>query len=272
MTPRHYRLDRLYKPVYDLLMQTIRISRIAVAAIAATLLMAAVAPAADAPSPKLNLTASITPSKNLKPGQIIKTLRVKGTLAGANGGLAPTITKTVIDFPAGAATNGRLFPSCSVARLKSHHNALSACPKGSKIGSGKITATAVELGVSSDAVATLFNGPGGRSVVFNFHATVPADINDSINAPLVKKHGKYSYELTLTLPRDLQEILDGVFVAVQKIDFPTGATRVINGRTRGYIEAGRTCPKHGAPFHAKFFFLDGSSATSDSQVKFSCAR
>jgi hypothetical protein len=271
MTPRNYRLDPLYKPVYDLFMQTIRISRIAVAAIAAMLLVATAAPAADAPSPKLNLKASISPSKNLKPGMPLKLL-VQGTLASATGGLAPTITKTVIDFPAGAVTNGRLFPSCSVQRLKSHHNALSACPKGSKIGSGFVTATAVELGVSSNAVATLFNGPGGRSVVFNFHATVPADINDSINAPLVKKRGKYSYELTLTLPHDLQEILDGVFVSVQKIRFPTGATRTINGRKRGYIETGKTCPKHGAPFHSEFFFLDGSSATSDSQVKFTCAK
>jgi hypothetical protein len=253
-------------------MQTIRISRIAVAAIAATLLMAAVAPAASAPSPKLNLKASISPSRNLKPGQIINQLLVQGTLAGANGGLAPTITKTVIDFPAGAVTNGRLFPSCSASKLKSHHNALSACPKGSRIGSGFVTATAVQLGVSSNAVATLFNGPGGRSVVFNFHATVPADINDSIDAPLVRKHGKYSYELTLTLPHDLQEILDGVFVSVQKIRFPTGATIKVHGKKRGYIEAGKTCPKHGAPFHAQFFFMDGSTATSDSQVKFTCKK
>jgi hypothetical protein len=253
-------------------MQTIRISRIAVAAIAATLVMAAVAPAASAPGPKLNLTASISPSKNLKPGQIINQLRVRGTLAGANGALAPTITKTVIDFPAGAVTNGRLFPSCSAKQLKSHHNALSACPKGSKIGKGFVTATAVQLGVSSNAVATLFNGPGGRSVTFNFHATVPADINDSIDAPLVKKHGKYSYELTLALPHDLQEILDGVFVSVQKIDFPTGATIKVHGKKRGYIEAGKTCPKHGAPFHAQFFFNDGTSATTDSQVKFTCAK
>jgi hypothetical protein len=261
----------LYKPVYDLFMQTIRISRIAVAAIAATLVMAAVAPAASAPGPKLNLSASISPSKNLKPGMPLKLL-VQGTLAGATGGLAPTITKTVIDFPAGAVTNGRLFPSCSAKQLKSHHNALSACPKGSKIGSGFVTATAVQLGVSSNAVATLFNGPGGRSVTFNFHATVPADINDSIDAPLVKKHGKYSYELTLALPHDLQEILDGVFVSVQKIKFPTGATIKVHGKTRGYIETGKTCPKHGAPFHAQFFFDDGTNASTDSQVKFTCAK
>jgi hypothetical protein len=252
-------------------MQTIRISRIAVVAIAATLLMAAVAPAANAPGPRLKLTASIKPGKNLKPGMPLK-LSVKGTLAGATGPLAPTITKTVIDFPAGAATNGRFFPSCSAAKLRSHHNALSACPKGSKIGTGIVTATAVELGVSSNAKATLFNGPGGRSVVFNFHATIPADINDSLDAPLVKKHGKYSYELTLNLPHDLQEILDGVFVSVQRIDFVTGATTKVHGKTRGYIETGKTCPKHGAPFHGQFFFNDGTNATTDSQVKFTCAK
>ncbi len=252
-------------------MQTIRISRIAVVAIAATLLLAAVAPAASAPGPTLKLGASVSPSKNLKPGMPLA-LTVKGTLAGPTAALAPTITKTVIDFPAGAVTNGRLFPSCTAAKLKSHHNALSACPKGSKIGTGFVTATAVQLGVSSNAVATLFNGPGGRSVVFNFHATIPADINDSLDAPLVKKHGKYSYELTLNLPHDLQEILPGVFVSVQKINFKTGATTKVHGKTRGFIEAGKTCPKHGAPFHSQFFFNDGTSATTDSQVAFTCAK
>jgi hypothetical protein len=156
--------------------------------------------------------------------------------------------------------------------LRSHHNALSACPKGSRIGGGTVRATAVELGVSSDAKVAIFNGPGGRSIVFNFHATVPADINDSVDAPLVRQHGKYSYKLTLALPHDLQEILDGVFVSVQKVHIVTKASTKVRGRTRGYIEANK-CPKSGkAPLHSEFSFLDGSTALSDSNVAFTCAK
>jgi hypothetical protein len=249
-------------------MHTFRITRIAVAAIAATLLLAVAAPAAGGPT--LGLSVKISPSKNVKPGDPL-TLIFDGTLAGPNGGgLAPTITKTVIFLPAGAVTNGRLFPSCSAAKLKSHHNALSACPKGSKIGTGFITATAVQLGVSANANATMFNGPGGRSIVFNFHATVPADINDSLDAPLVRLHGKYGYRVTLNIPRDLQEILDGVFVSVQKFHFVTKASVKAHGKTVPFI-VGQKCPKSGkGPVHADFSFLDGTNASADTNVAFTC--
>jgi hypothetical protein len=250
-------------------MHTIRITRIAVAAIAATLLMAVAAPAAGGPT--LSLSVKISPSRNLKPGDPL-TLIFDGKLAGPNGGLAPTITKSVIFLSQGAVENGRLFPSCSAAQLKRHHNALSACPKGSKIGSGFITATAVQLGVSANATATMFNGPGGRSIVFNFHATVPADINDSLDAPLVRLHGRYGYKLTLTIPHDLQEILDGVFVSVQKFHFVTQGFVKVHGRKRAFIE-GRKCPKNGkAPVHADFSFLDGTTASADTNVAFSCRK
>jgi hypothetical protein len=250
-------------------MHTIRISRIVVAAVAATLLLAAVAPAAGGPT--LGFSVKISPSKNLKPGDPL-TLIFDGNLAGPGGALAPTITKAVVFLPAGAVTNGRLFPSCTAAKLKSHHNALSACPKGSKIGTGFITATAVQLGVSANATATMFNGPGGRSIVFNFHATVPADINDSLDAPLVRMHGKYGYKLTLTIPHDLQEILDGVFVSVQKFHFVTKASVKVKGKTRAYI-VGQKCPKSGkGPVHGDFSFLDGSTASADTNVAFSCKR
>jgi hypothetical protein len=250
-------------------MHTIRISRILVAAIAATLLLAAAAPAAGGPT--LTFSVKISPNKNLKPG-VPLTLAVSGTLAGPTGGLAPTITKTVVFLPAGAVTNGRQFPSCTAAKLKSHHNALSACPKGSKIGTGFITATAVQLGVSSNANATMFNGPGGRSIVFNFHATVPADINDSLDAPLVRLHGKYGYRLTLTIPHDLQEILDGVFVSVQKFQFVTKASVKAHGKTVPYI-VGQKCPKSGkGPVHADFSFLDGTTASTDTNVAFTCKK
>jgi hypothetical protein len=250
-------------------MQKIRTTRILVAALAATLLMAAAAPAAGGPT--LTLSVKISPSKNVKPGDPIA-LAVSGTLAGPGGALAPTITKAVVFLPAGAVTNGRLFPSCSAAKLKSHHNALSACPKGSKIGTGFITATAIQLGVSANAVATMFNGPGGRSIVFNFHATVPADINDSIDAPLVRMHGKYGYKVTLNVPHDLQEILDGVFVSVQKFQFVTKASVKVHGRTVPYI-VGQKCPKSGkGPVHGDFSFLDGSTASADTNVAFTCKK
>jgi hypothetical protein len=262
-------------------MHTIRTSRIVLATAAATLLIAAVAPAAaTGPQPVVKLTAKISPSRISKPkGSVGTPLALTVDTAFSTnppGGTPPTITKAVVSFPVGAVTNGRLFPSCSARQLTRAHNVLRRCPKGSQIGTGIVHAEAVQIGVFSIAKATLFNGPGGRSVTFNFHATIPADINESFDAPLRRAHGKYSYTLTLVIPHSLQEILPGVFVAVHTFHVVTKGTVIqkIHGRKvkRGYIEANK-CPKSGkAPLHGDFFFLDGSTTTSDSNIAFKCLK
>jgi hypothetical protein len=166
-------------------------------------------------------------------------------------------------FPPGTVVNGRLFPSCDAATLERAHGRLSACPKGSKIGSGYAAGTAVALGVTSRANVTLFNGPGGRSVTMNASITTPALINTTLSAPLVPRRGP-AYTLSVVLPDSLKSILDGDIVA-SVIHVTTGATRVVHGRRRGYIETVR-CPRHGARIHGRFTFSQGASASADTTV------
>jgi hypothetical protein len=153
-----------------------------------------------------------------------------------------------------------------VARLLAAHGRLSACPPGSKIGTGVATGTAVSVGITSSGKVTLFNGPGGRSVVFNFVVVHPALINATFAEPIVRLHGgRYVFELSGSVPPELQTILDGDIV-VQRLDITAGATRVIDGRRRGYFEAA-FCPRHGSsPIHGEFAFNQGASATADASV------
>jgi hypothetical protein len=256
-------------------MQSIRVGRIAVAAAAATLLVAAVAPAADAPAPTTSISASVSPN-HLVRGLTNKhgmPIRLKfGIKINHPAGSRYRLDKVVVKFPSGVgAPHGELFPSCSVAKLTAAHNRLSACPKGSKIGTGKATGTAVDLGVTSSAVLTLFNGPRGKSITFNVNITTPALINKTFSAPLKKISGKYGYTLTSPIPTELQNILDGPII-VRSIDVTTGLTRVVNGVRRGYIEAFK-CPKSGkAPVHADFSFNTdtGGSATTASDANILC--
>lgn len=239
------------------------------AAAAATFIIAAGAPAASAPGLTTSIRASASPNHLVRGltsshGMPIR-LHVTLTINHPAGSRLQ-LQRVIFKFPNGVGKpNGNLFPSCSAAKLRAAHGRLSVCPKGSKIGRGIATGTAVDLGVTSTGVLTLFNGPGGKSVVFNVNITTPALINDTFNAPLKKTGGKFGYVLTNTIPPDLQTILDGPII-VRKIDVTTGITRVVHGVRRGYIEAFK-CPKSGkAPVHADFFFSEGATSSSDSNI------
>jgi hypothetical protein len=242
-----------------------RIIRIAAALAGATaLLLVAIATAADAPRPVVKLTGSVLPRGAIKPGTPLKLIigtSIKSVPAGGNF----VLQSHDYLFPRGASVNGRLFPSCKVSTLKAAHGNLSACPRGSKIGSGVATGIAVAIGVKSHGNLTLFNGPGGRSITLNADVEHPAVINETWSAPLERVSGKYALKLMDTLPDTLKTIIGGDIV-VTNIKVTTFATRVVNGRTRGYIEA-VNCPKSGAaPFHADFTFNHGAKASADSTI------
>lgn len=249
-------------------MKSIRTGRVALAAVATTLIMAVAAAAAGAPT--IKLSGGISPKKVTRAHTPI-TLKIGTTFAGGTGdGGTGVLTKVTYLFPKGATTNGKLFPSCSVAKLKAAHNRLSACPSGSRIGKGTATGEAIALGVTSSGAMTLFNGPGGKSITLNIHVLHPADINSTFSGKLTKLSGKYGYKLAITVPDALQAVLGGPIV-VSKIVATTHASRVINGVTRGYIESNIPCPKSTKlPFHADFSFQDGSSGSADTVIR--CTR
>ena len=174
-----------------------------------------------------------------------------------------TLTRATLWFPDHAGTNGRRFPSCSAAQIRSFGGDLSRCPRSSRIGGGTLRADALQLGVDVPGRVALFNGPGGRSITFNIQATNPALVNESIDAPLTPLHGgRYGERLTLAVPHPLQEILDGIWVGLREFDVTlTGAVRGADGTTYSYLRA-RTCP--GWEIHHSFDFRDGTSGKTAS--------
>jgi hypothetical protein len=234
-------------------MPSIRTVRIAATAAAATMLLAAVAaPAANAPHAVVTLTGSVSPNHLTKPHQPLK-LSLKTTIKSVPAGANFVLQSIDYKLPKGAVANGKLFKSCSAAKLKAAHGILSRCPKGSMIGKGKAFGTAVALGISSHGDITLFNGPGGKSITVNIDIEHPAIINETFSAPLKKTSGKYGYESKVKVPDTLKTIVGGD-IAASKITFSIFGTTKVKGVTRGYIE-GVKCPKSGkAPMHADFAF------------------
>jgi hypothetical protein len=257
------------------MMQTIRTARILAASAGATLLLATVAPAADAPQPTAKIKATITPKKISSHGGVgtpVK-LAITSTFGTDTPGAAPfVITSAIVKFPKGALANGRFFPSCSAKKLNRNGGILSKCPKKSIIGGGTATARANDLTppITATGKVKLLNGRGGKSIVFNIDVKRPAVINRSFEAKLTKLHGgKYGYQLALKVPHDLRFIAFSD-IAVTKFVVSTFATTVVHGVRRGYIE-GLKCPKSGkAPIHLDVNYDGGGSTSTDSSIK--CSR
>ena len=119
----------------------------------------------------------------------------------------PPLKRVVIRFNKGGQFNGKLFPKCSFSKLQAQGP--SACPKGSKVGSGTATASAKPIIDLVNAKVTVYNGEpkGGVPTVLLYN--VP-DISSPIvvQGTVAKKgavscaggKGQCDYVLTFDVP------------------------------------------------------------------------
>lgn len=235
----------------------------AAAASVLALSLVAVTSAADAPAPTpvVSLRAAVTPGgPSFAPGTPL-TLRIDTRFASEPAGGDFVLEQADYLFGHGARFNGALFSSCSAAKLRAARGALRVCPKGSKIGGGVATGRAVAVGITSSARVTAFNGPGGRSITMNISVLNPALINATISAPITRLRGRYEFKLSTSVPSELQTVLGGDIV-VNGIDITAGATRVIDGKRRGYFEV-RRCPANGSVVRGDFTYVQGVRASAE---------
>jgi len=186
---------------------------------------------------------------------------VPGTLPG-------TVSKAVVFFPHGPRVNGRLFPSCDPRRLQAMRGSPRACPAGSRLGNGIALGTSPQFeGVTERASVELYNGKGGRSVVFWIHGENPVLVAGMIVAPLQTLHGgRWGWKLTLNVPHGLQEIATDIFVSLLDFKVTTGGSVVRDGHRYGYIEALACPPGALVPVRGVFSFRDGQTSTTDSYI------
>jgi hypothetical protein len=219
---------------------------LAVIAIAGGTLAGVAAPAGARTS--VALSGAVTPALTGFPTtpQNVK-LTMEGRIVGDDiDGVFPATTKRIVlSFTHGARVNGRYFPSCDPRRLQALRGAPRACPRGSKIGSGWAFGTAIS--VTARLKMDVYNGPGGRSMLFYFATDNPVVIRDMIDAPFrVLRGGRHGFRLTLPVPPGLQELSDGMVTSLRQFKATVGGMSVNvreRGRTvrRGFIEA-MTCP------------------------------
>jgi hypothetical protein len=181
---------------------------------------------------------------------------------GDDGANASVLKRAVIQFPYGSQLNGKLFPSCTAQALADHGK--SACPKGSRIGGGTAVGTAADI--RENIQVTLYNGKGGKSIVFYLQGDNPVVLNVPWESPLQPfASGMWNFKLTVDVPAVLQRIV-GLDVAIEDFSVKVDATRRVKGRKRGYIETLICPPGALVPIRGIFSFLDAPDLTKDSYL------
>lgn len=140
----------------------------------------------------------------------------------------PVVATVDVWFPRGGLYNGQKFPSCAQDTLS--RRGPRACPAGSIMGSGLVTASAD--GVPTFPKITVVNG-GGSRVYFYTVLNNPARVQAPVPGVITRLGGRWSYKLRVTIPRQLQ-IVAGIPIKVSKLRMTAG---------RGDWLATTSCPR-----------------------------
>jgi hypothetical protein len=182
---------------------------------------------------------------------------------GDDGANASVLQRAVIQFPYGSQLNGKLFPSCTAQALADHGK--SACPKGSRIGGG--TAIGAAADIRENIKVSLYNGKGGKSIVFYLEGDNPVVLNVPWESPLESfSSGNWNFKLTVDVPAILQRIV-GLDVSIEDFSVKVDGTRRVKGRKRGYIETLICPPGALVPIRGTFSFLEAPDLTKDSYLR-----
>jgi hypothetical protein len=200
---------------------------------------------------------SASPTKSgtsKKPKPVTLKLGVKGGTKNGTG-QPSTSTALKITLPKGIKWNGKAWASskrCSVSKANQQRSD-SACPKGSKVGSGHVDAVA--LGTKEPIDVTAYVTTSGNLGLF-----LKADVPLSIRVML---EGKVKGNvINVAIPPQIQEPLPNVPSAIETLNFSLNGKTKVKGKTRGVVES-TACS--GGKWSLKFQNIMTDGSLSDSR-------
>ena len=227
-------------------------------------------------------TATITPL--FQPNALGKPASANVTVTSANpnnpGSVPPPTATTDVYLPAGTVLTTKPFATCSKATLDSQGP--SACPAGSKVGTGSSVVGAVLGGaaLTENAAVTAFNGPpqGGQPVLELYAVgTTPISAQLTIEGVGSPAAAPYGYKLHFTVP-PIMTVPGGPNASIESFQVTVGATKKVTttktvkkGKkkkkqkvttTVGYITEAKKCPAGGFPWQSVFTYTNGESVTA----------
>jgi hypothetical protein len=166
-----------------------------------------------------------------KPKRVSLTLGIQGGTQSGTG-QPDTSTRIRVQLPKGIKWSGKLWPKakrCSVSKANSQGSA-SACPKGSRIGGGHVTALGGGGGVVEEIDLTAFVTTGGHLGLF-LHATQPLPLDAMLEG---KVRGR---TIDVAIPTNIQEPITGVPTGIKTLTFTLSGKARVKGKSRGALES-----------------------------------
>ena len=236
------------------------------------LILAAVALAA----PTTTLEARAIPNK-ASTKKKVRPIRlfIKTTFADPAAAQPPPLSKVVIRFNKGGVFNGKLFPKCKFSEIQS--KGPKACPKGSKVGTGKAQASAQPVIALVNAKVTVYNGEskGGTPTVILYNVpdvSSPIAVQGTVEkkaASACGDGGQCDYTLTFNVPPiptlPGQPNASVLSVQTQTLNVFVKKKKRVHGRKRTvkipYIGAPRVCTGKWVA-ESTVSFADGTTASA----------
>jgi hypothetical protein len=232
--------------------------KLTLAAIAAVSVIGAVG-VAQAVTPTTALKASVTPSKKgttKKPANV--KLSVELITQPAAGDPAFATRSTVVHFDKNLKFGSKYLKSCTASQVQTDDT---KCAKGSKVGSGSATGSA--LGLTENLAVTAYNGPGGNKLELLVDGQAPLQIHSVIEGKLQADSGQFGKKLVVAIPETLQQPAPGAYATLT--DFKT-TVKGTGSKKRPYIGLSG-CTKKTLNYKSDFVFTDGTTSTASTTSK-----
>jgi hypothetical protein len=164
----------------------------------------------------------------------------------------------VVHFDKNIKFDGKHLKSCSQSQVQTDET---KCPKGSRVGSG--TATGSALGLTENLTVTAYNGPGGTKIELLVDGQSPLQIHQVIEGKLQSDSGKYGKKLVVAIPDALQQPAPGAYATLT--DFKT-SVKGTGSKKRPFVGLAG-CTKKTLNYKADFVFTDGTTSTATATSK-----
>jgi hypothetical protein len=209
---------------------------------------------AQAVTPTTAMKSSVSPAKagsKSKPRNVKLSLELITTPNPSDPAFATK--STVVHLDKNLKFGGKYLKTCSVKTVRANDK---KCPKGSKVGSGRASASA--LGMVENLKITAYNGPGGKKLGLLVDATLPLAIHDVLEGVLQPDSGTFGQKLVVTIPPGLQQPVQDVYATLT--DFKT-VVKGTGSKKRPYVGLAG-CTNRSLAFQSDFVFSDDSTATA----------
>jgi len=226
--------------------------KLAIAVTGALALAGIGAGVSSAINPDITIKPSVSPSKHgtKKKPRKAKLVVKLSTTPNPNEAASP-VTLSVVHLPSELVFHGKALKSCTATMVAQNNT---ACPKGSKVGSGLAKGNVRNV-AGEDLTVTAYNGPGGKKLELLLDSGNGAvQIHQVIEGVLSSDKAPYGNKLTVPIPQSLQEIAGA---KIELLEFDTTINAVTGAHKKPYVGIAK-CKDKKVSFGVDYTYQDGT--------------